>query len=199
MDTRIAVRSMTADDVAGAAATLARAFGDDPVGIWCAPQPTRRTKLLHQLFEIQARDISGPHGACLVSDDLAGAALWKPPGTWKVSPLLIVRMLPRFGRIFGRRLPLVLRALNDLEKVHPREPHYYLPFIGVAPERQGRGVGSALLAPVLERCDAEGVGAYLEATCEANLRLYARHGFEVRAEVRLPNGPPVWPMWRDPR
>jgi GNAT superfamily N-acetyltransferase len=190
---------MTVDDVAEAAATLARAFYDDPVGMWCVPPPTRRTKLLHQLFGIQARDISGPHGACLVSDDLAGVALWKPPGTWKVSPLLIVRMLPRFGRIFGRRLPLVLRALNDLEKVHPREPHYYLPFIGVAPERQGRGVGSALLAPVLERCDAEGVGAYLEATCEANLRLYARHGFEARAEVRLPNGPPVWPMWRDPR
>jgi len=28
---------------------------------------------------------------------------------------------------------------------------------------------------------------------------YARHGFRVIEEVRMPGGPPVWLMWRDPR
>jgi GNAT superfamily N-acetyltransferase len=71
--------------------------------------------------------------------------------------------------------------------------------MGVATVRQGRGIGSALLGAVLERCDREGVPAYLEATCERNRDLYARHGFTLRDEVRLPEGPTLWPMWREPR
>jgi hypothetical protein len=31
-----------------------------------------------------------------------------------------------------------------------------------------QGIGSALMAPMLERCDREGVRAYLDATSERN-------------------------------
>ncbi len=63
----------------------------------------------------------------------------------------------------------------------------------------GRGFGSSLMAPVLERCDRDGVPAYLEATSERNKQLYLRHSFEVTDEVPLPDGPTMWPMWRSPR
>ena len=66
------------------------------------------------------------------------------------------------------------------------------------PVAQGRGLGSSVLAPVLGRCDDEGLGAYLESSKEENLAFYSRHGFEVTEEVQLPGGPPVWLMWRDP-
>lgn len=56
------------------------------------------------------------------------------------------------------------------------------------------------MAPVLERCDREGLPAYLEASSARNRALYLRHGFEVVEEVHLPaDGPPVWLMWRNPR
>jgi hypothetical protein len=29
--------------------------------------------------------------------------------------------------------------------------------------------------------------------------LYERHGFVTTRELRLPDGPPIWPMWRDPQ
>ena len=67
------------------------------------------------------------------------------------------------------------------------------------PDRQGRGFGSHLMQPVLERCDADGTPAYLETDTERNVQLYERHGFKVTEEFPLPGGgPPVWLMWREP-
>jgi GNAT superfamily N-acetyltransferase len=68
--------------------------------------------------------------------------------------------------------------------------------LGTDPRYQGKGIGSALLAPVLEQCDAEGLPAYLESTKERNVPFYARHGFEVTESFRVGGGPTVWGMWR---
>jgi GNAT superfamily N-acetyltransferase len=93
----------------------------------------------------------------------------------------------------------VLNLFAALDDRPPHEAHYYLPIVGTKPEEQGRGIGSALLAPVLERCDREGLPAYLEATSERNKPLYARHGFTVTDEIQVPGGPTLWAMWREPR
>ena len=71
--------------------------------------------------------------------------------------------------------------------------------LGTDPAAQGRGLGSAVLRPVLEQCDRDGVGAFLESSKERNIDFYARHGFRVTSEIRLPRGPLMWQMWRDPR
>jgi predicted N-acetyltransferase YhbS len=69
----------------------------------------------------------------------------------------------------------------------------------VRPERQGSGLGTAVLRPTLERLDREGARAALETSLERNVALYERLGFAVRAEVALPDGgPPVWVMHRQP-
>ena len=108
-------------------------------------------------------------------------------------------MLPQALLLFGREPPRVLRAVAGSGSKHPSEPHYYLRFMGVVPERQGRGIGSALIRPALERCDREGVLAYLEATTARNAALYERHGFDTFEETRLGgDGPPLWLMLRRP-
>jgi GNAT superfamily N-acetyltransferase len=71
--------------------------------------------------------------------------------------------------------------------------------VGVVPEATRQGRGSALLEPVLRRCDTERLPAYLEASGEDNARLYARLGFEPRDEIEIFEGVHVRPMWRDPR
>ncbi len=84
--------------------------------------------------------------------------------------------------------------------IHPEgQAHEYLWMIAVAPGRQGEGLGSALVQHVLDRCDGEGVAAYLEASSARSRGLYERLGFAFTGSaLELPDGPPMWPMWRDP-
>ena len=85
-----------------------------------------------------------------------------------------------------------------MDEHHPSEPRYYLPFIGVDPQSQGQGVGTALLTPVLTKCDREHIVAYLEADLRSR-PFHQRNGFEVVNEIPLPDGPSLWSMERPPR
>jgi GNAT superfamily N-acetyltransferase len=146
------------------------------------------------------RDGASACGVVSVADDAAGAALWLAPGRWPLAPSEQLRVLPTELRVFGRWPRRGIGGLRALDRHHPSEPHWYLDYIGVHPHAQGRGSGSALLAPMLARCDAEGAPAYLNAGSPRSRELYRRHGFEVTAELRLPfGGPPLWRMWRVPR
>ena len=119
------------------------------------------------------------------------------PGTWRMGNLELLSMWPvllSWRSALGRSL----RLLSLVEKVHPTEPHWYLAVLGTSPDQQGKGIASATLAPILRRCDEEGLPAYLESSKEANIAFYRRHGFEVRGQVDVPGGPSLWPMWREP-
>jgi len=196
-DIRLVRKAATAD-IPRLATTMARAFYDDPVvGEWCMPDASHRLERLDRGFRLFLERIYLRHDECYATDHVVGAAFWLPPDTWRLGGMEQLRLAARMATIHARGVPRILRVLAFLEARHPHEPHYYLAFAGVQPDRQGRGIGSALLAPVLDRCDREGMPAYLEATSERNLALYERHGFEVVETVRLPKGgPPVWRMWR---
>jgi GNAT superfamily N-acetyltransferase len=85
-----------------------------------------------------------------------------------------------------------------MELRHVREPHYYVRDVGVHPDMQGNGLGSALLCPTLDRCDREGLPAYLEASSERNAALYERLGFQLTGELRVGGSPPLRLMLRPP-
>jgi predicted N-acetyltransferase YhbS len=68
--------------------------------------------------------------------------------------------------------------------------------LGTDPKAQGEGVGSALVASGLERCDREGEHAYLECV-EQLVSYYERFGFEVTGEIEMPEEvPDQVSMWR---
>jgi ribosomal protein S18 acetylase RimI-like enzyme len=181
------------------AAVLARAFYDDPPTAWVFNDDARRLQLLQRSYALFLRKLWFKQDECYTTDGVVGAAVWERPGEWKVGMLDQLRLLPALARINGRLLPRVMRALAALESNHPAEPHYYLAFVGVDPEWQGRGLGAALMRPVLDRCDDEKIPAYLEASSPRNRALYERHGFEVTEEFAVGRGsPPVWRMWRAP-
>jgi ribosomal protein S18 acetylase RimI-like enzyme len=192
------VRKATLADVPNLSGAMARAFYDDPAISHCLVDESRRMRRLERGFELFLHHLYLAHDECYTTDGLVGGALWLPPGKWRLHGLEQLRLLARMARVHGRALPRILQVLGFLEARHPHMPHYYLAFVGVEPESQGRGVGSTLLQPTLERCDRDGIPAYLEASSERNRALYERHGFEVVEQVRLPRGgPPMWLMWRE--
>jgi len=195
-----AARPATPEDIGGMAAALAQAFRDDPVMRWLfgdrAPRPMRYTQ---PWFASEgARHLR--HGHVYTVDGTPGAAYWDPPGHWKTAPRDLVRNGPLMLRGVGTRMVGAMRGLARMEKAHARHPdHFYLAVLGTHPDRQGEGIGAALMAPVLQRCDADGTGAYLESSKESNVPYYRRHGFEVVEEIEFPSGPTLWAMWRDPQ
>ena len=86
-----------------------------------------------------------------------------------------------------------------MDALHPLEPHWHLPLIGVDPAHQGKGIGSALLSHILDVCDAQNVSAYLEATSPQNVPLYERHGFEAVGSIQVADSPQIIPMLHKPR
>lgn len=194
------VRRATTEDLPALTGALARAFLDDPVARWSCPREQLRAKVLEGFQGARLRQLH-PHDEVWIADDRSAAALWAPPERWRTTlreDLALARCVARPS--LATRLPLTVGGLLGMERRHPREPpHWYLAVLGTDPPAQGRGLGSAVLRPVLEQCDADGLGAYLESSKESNIAFYARHGFKVTGEIPLPFGPTMWPMWRDPR
>jgi GNAT superfamily N-acetyltransferase len=193
------VRQAERTDVVAISKALGAAFADDPVMSWLIRDAARRPEVLAGNFHLLLDEIWLQHEVTYTTPTAAGAAIWDPPGKWSVSIARQIGLLPRALRVWGRSLPRALLTLARIERGHPTRSHYYLAVLGVEPESQGRGLGSALMFPILSRCDAERVPAYLEASSPRNRALYERHGFEVTKEFRVGAGaPPIWGMWRDP-
>jgi GNAT superfamily N-acetyltransferase len=187
-------------DIDGIAAALVKAFHDDPVMTYLFPKDTGRDKNLRALFVSESKR-SLRRGALhtTAGGPAQGGAIWMSPNNWKTGGFELLGQIPLLLRMGLGNTTRALGVLGEMEKIHPKEPHWYLAVLGTATEHQGKGVGSALMAPVLTRCDAEGLPAYLESSKDSNIPFYQRHGFEVTGEVNVKNGPTLWPMWRDPQ
>ena len=190
------VREGGVGDVALLSATLADAFATDPIFRWLFPGQRRRDARLRRLFAIELEHCVFPVGRVFTTDEFRGANLELPPDRWNMA----VPLSGAVGlvRVFGLRLPRASRLQGFFERNHLHEPHYYIRYVGVATGFQGQGLGTALLRPTLDRCDQEGVPAYLEASTERNAALYERLGFVHLGELQIPGGPPFWPMRRPP-
>lgn len=190
------LRQATLSDVPRLSQTLAAAFHQDPVFEWLLPVEHKRPAGLRRFFTIELLAVGLARGTVWTTAELEGGALTTEPGNWRLPLHTLLAHGPAFARAFGARLPRAALLLQRVELRHVRKPHHYFPAIGVAPERQGRGLGSKLMAPTLARCDEQALPAYLEASTERNAALYERLGFRVIDELRYGNGQPLRLMLR---
>ncbi|MFF4604025.1 GNAT family N-acetyltransferase [Streptomyces sp. NPDC001339] len=193
----IIVRPATLEDVPRAVRTLGQAFANYP---WTrhtvdAADHIHRMERFQELFLTR---VGLAHGRVWVADDGDAVAVWTTPKTVDTDAVF-AELAPEFAVLAGDRLKAYEEAEAALLPHRPTEPAWFLGTIGVTPDRQGSGLGRAVIRPGITAAEQEGVPAYLETSDEGNVRFYERLGFQITAALHLPgNGPRTWSMLRLP-
>ncbi|MEV4830590.1 GNAT family N-acetyltransferase [Micromonospora sp. NPDC049257] len=194
IDTDVTVRAATPDDADSLIPVLAEAFLDGPVADWLVPDRAER-RLIYRAYFTAVLGHGLAHGHVHTNSDCTGVAIWYSRLRSPTPPSR--EHLDALGKATGRYAPVFALLDAVFEVHHPHLPlHHHLAYLAVAPNRQGCGVGTALLADHHRRLDAEGLSAYLEAISLRTRALYERVGYHAGTPIRIPDGPTIWRMWR---
>jgi GNAT superfamily N-acetyltransferase len=198
-----AVRPLVAADVPLVGGMLARAFLPDPTSAWLFPDPRGRSTALARWYRLNAALLLAA-GEGWVTDDLSAAALWLPMGqvperrARHASLWDVVRINLQAVQMLGPRVPRAAITQVRLQRLHGSTPVWYLAVLGTEPARQGTGLGSAVLRPMLARCDRTATPAVLDTATLEDVRFYQGRGFAVVGEVQGRRSPHFWAMRRQP-
>lgn len=197
----IEIRQATLDDVAALSTVMSAAFDGDPLINFWVRQDTRRNEGFDVLMREMIFSHQIPIGTTFTDTALSGAAIWgEPPGKPVTTDEEWAESKPVLERMGGENFGHFEHTIRTLQTNHPDEPHWYLYGLGVHPDAQGTGVGSALIRHITDKCDSEGIPAYLETQRESNLPIYEHFGFKLMKRIRLEcGGPEMRLMWREPK
>ena len=194
------VKKVCRKEVPHLADVLLRAFREDPFYLWMLKgDPDYEEKLLRKFNRDLDKAVSA--GTVYTTFDCRGVALWDAPTESPLheNPLHEIKDPNPLVDLIGERADEVLDGFRTLEALRPECEHWYLSIFATDPVHQRTGVGTAIIRPVLDRCDRDGAVAYLETSRERNTVYYSRFGFERTGHVRIDNGPELWTMQRDPK
>lgn len=191
------------EQLSEAAASLARAFQDDPLQTHVFPDPVERAARSPAHF-VPLLEYGLRYGTVLTTaGESTGSAVWLPPGNTHVTDERAAAAgLDRLPELLGveaaTRFFAALSAVEPFHRTDVPADHWYVLVVGVEPAAQGRGVGGALLAPILEQADRDGLPCYLETAQPRNIGFYEHLGFRVLREVvSAENGLRLWTFRRD--
>jgi ribosomal protein S18 acetylase RimI-like enzyme len=190
-----AIRTVDRSDAQTALGCITLAFAADPIFRYFWKRPADYLQYAPPMMMAMG-ERGFDHGSVTATEDFDAVAMWLPPGV-EADPNTL-RSIPR-APTTPERETLSGELRDQVQRYHPKEPHWYLWAIGVDPRRQGQGLGSALLKHTLAACDARGDIAYLESSSPKNVTLYERHGFEVIGVIEVGDIPPITPMLRRAR
>lgn len=192
-------------DAETAGDTLGKAFHGDPLASYMLPDPEVRRRLLPWHFATLAR-YGVLFGETYASQgNVRGVAVWLTPGETEMTPeRLAAAGMDQAPAVLGtaawERFMGVTEFMEGLHSTDMSDDHWYLAAIGVDPEAAGKGLGSALLRPVLAVADTQGKRCYLETAEAANKPFYERHGFVVVRQGTEPaSGIDYWTFRRAPQ
>lgn len=182
-------------DEAKAIATVALAFASDPMMRWSFPDPAKYMTVVPDFLRAFGGN-AVTNGTADVAGEFAAVALWLPPGVEPDGEAM--------GKIIENHMPAENMEdggglVEQMNKFHPHEPHWYLPLIGTDPAHQGKGYGAALMTHAMKRCDESRLPAYLESSNPANVPFYERFGFKVMGKIQQGSSPLLTPMLRTAR
>lgn len=197
------VRRAEQRDVPLIAATLTIALADSRWTRWALPDDGRMQRLT-RLHELDAGHRGVGTGTAWVTDDVAAVAVWEPPpGAVGATPLpadVRAALATELPYLSAHRISAVRDTAALIAAARPEQPHWWLLHLGVRPSSRRQGLAAAVLAPVLVRCDTDGLPAAAAVFSWANVRFLRGFGFEVTAELRTSDDElPLWVLLRQPQ
>ncbi|MFX1363960.1 MAG: GNAT family N-acetyltransferase [Promethearchaeota archaeon] len=191
------IKQLNEDQIEDASKVLARAFQDDPLFIYCIPDPIEReTKIAtHCEWLILLGILSGE--VYITSNDIEGVIIWHPHGIKEYiinKPSKEIKQRMRKVRrelfsdaLYTERMSIFEEIANSFQIKYVNFPHWYLAFIGVNPIHQGMGYGSELIKIKLAYIDEQNLPCYLHTENEKNVKFYEHFGFELFGKNKIPN------------
>jgi GNAT superfamily N-acetyltransferase len=190
------IAQVRAEDRSRAIATIVSAFVDDPVERWLFPDLEQYRANFGEFVAAFAGEAFDRETVWTLGDHFHAVALWLAPGA-TVDEATIAAVLT--DAVADERHEDLFSVLEQMDAAHPTFTHWYLPWLGVAPEAQGNGSGGQLLVHGLAIADDDHLPVFLETPNPRTIPFYSRHGFSVTAESRAGSCPPVTSMLRAAR
>ncbi|MCB8979900.1 MAG: GNAT family N-acetyltransferase [Ardenticatenaceae bacterium] len=176
--------------IEGAAQVLALAMQDDPLFAYLLPDQKERLSRLLPFFTAHVRFGHLFGAVYTTAGDSLGTAVWQAPGEEITPERATVSGMNQIGKILGpdslQRLGKTFDHLGEVHHSHLAAKHWYLMAIGVRPDFQRRGIGGALLRPILDQAAADRLPCYLDTSLPENLVFYRKQGFTTLVESVLP-------------
>jgi len=186
-----------------ASTVLSAAFFNYPMFVFYFPDPKRRARYLPWYFR-NILNCAMRYGEAYTTPEISGVIFTLPPGHTKFTLWEYIQngflLTPFFlgFRNFKQSMDCESFVAYTQERLMKNRPHYYLWGLAVDPRQQVKGIGAALMLPVLTQVDAQKVPVYLETHDEKNVPYYQKYGFDLIATVRIPKyGLPIWCMLRE--
>jgi len=196
---------INSDCINQASLILNQLFANYPLHIGFFPKDSQRERKSRIFLEFALRYSIKFGIAQAISPRFEGIALWLPPSkkNFEFSKTLRSGTFAGWVQLSKDFLLHVLPIANHLESIRLhviREPHWYLLYIGVECEYQGKGYSTKLINHMLEKIDTSKKYCYLETHTEKNVQIFQRFGFQVADVSRIPTTDITnWAMLRPPK
>ena len=201
MNERVSICELGPQDLCAAADLTARAMRNNPLDIAAfGADAARRARRMQRMFRVALPMIhrKGFVLAAFGGTVLVGVAASLPSNDCQPSTAEKAILAPRMFRAVGLAgFVRMLRWTQAWAAHDDAAPHWHLGPVAVDADRQGKGIGSALVTEYCKRLDQASANGYLETDKVVNMRFYARFGFAIVAEARVLDIP-NWFMRRVP-
>jgi ribosomal protein S18 acetylase RimI-like enzyme len=193
----VEIRTATVQDTAVIVDTAARSLDAEAMLRWSFGEERFEERIRRHFNHYDGENAR--RGWVRLAADGAGIAVWIPPGAREEHEAIGPAPPGHESEILGDHVERHAAFWGWVGEHEPSEPLLYLSHVGVAPERQGEGLGSALMHDGLASADQDGVDAWLETSRADNAAYYERFGFRTWIEEDAPEGGPhIWFMRRHP-
>ncbi|MGG9961465.1 GNAT family N-acetyltransferase [Ferruginibacter sp. SUN106] len=162
---------------------LVEGFEENKSVNYIIAQGTKKKQQIKALMDYSF-EICNRFGEIFLNEDKSACALILYPDKKKTNLQSIVLDIKLILQCIG--LFNVRRALQREKKInalHPDKNIFYLWYIAVNKNDQGKGTGSAFLKQICDHAEFLNKNIYLETSTERNISWYQKMGFELYKEL----------------